>query len=265
MPDQSKSYLDVKDISAVIESFGNLYFNDFITETVEDLYSKYGHRGYNKNSNFTDDFDFGTHKVVARLPPYSMCVSCQFEIILKAINLFCDRKKDTSPYSFLPTNKWFGLNGLTLQNCVWENEHCHSVGKALSLFGMGEIVDFSQLIPGSFISYDHGSGGHSVCFLGFLDSKAQIVSAYSGNVAGFRFFSSNGSGVSGEGMSYRDGVLAGRQMQQGAFKQAAGIKNLRCGMMYNPQSWKKEKFEYFSLTQESLFDDLPPTPPTGQP
>jgi hypothetical protein len=265
MSDEKNPAVHAEALSEAVAHFGKLYFNNFITDTVDDLYAKYGHQGYNKHGDFTDNFSFQKHSVKAHLPPYTMCVSCQFEIILKAVILYCEKTKDASPYNYIPMSKWFGLNGLTLQNCVWENEHCHSVGKALSLFGMGEIADFSQLIPGSFISYDHGSGGHSVCFLGFLDANAKITPTYNEKVVGFRFFSSNGSGVSGEGMSYRDGVFAGRKMKQGSFKQAAGIKNLRCGMMYNPQSWRKEKFDYFSLTQDALFDNTPPSPPTGQP
>jgi hypothetical protein len=194
-----------------------------------------------------------------------MCVSSQFEIILKSIILFCGRSNDSTWYNYLPQSKWFGLSGLTLQNCVWENEHCHSVGKALTLFGMGEIVDFAQLSPGSFISYDHPSGGHSVCFLGYLDKNAKLVSAYSNSVVGFRFFSSNGSGTSGDGLSYRDGVLDGRKMSLGSFKQAHGIRNIRGGMVYRAPYWKKAKFEYFDAIQHSLFDNIKPTPPTGQP
>ena len=168
MPEETSAGSDAARLSEIVTNFNNVYFNSYIKKAVETLYAQYGHRGYNIHGDFTDSFDFGAHHVKAHFPPYTMCVSCQFEIILKAINVYCEETNNQTWHDYLPDKKWFGLNGLTLQNCVWENEQCHSVGKALSLFGMGEILDFSQLTPGSFISYDHGSGGHSVCFLGFL-------------------------------------------------------------------------------------------------
>jgi len=98
--------------------------------------------------------------------------------------------------------------------------------------------------------------------IGYLDAKANIVQAYGKDVAGFRFFSSNGSGSLGDGLSYRNGVLMGRQMDQGAFKQATGIHNMRCGMMYS--HWQREKLEYHLFSQQKIFADIVPAPPTGQ-
>ncbi|MFC3326123.1 peptidoglycan recognition protein family protein [Mesorhizobium cantuariense] len=258
-------FLTKSDMVSSAVMYDDLYMNSDVIDAVHEVYADFGHRGYNLHSNFTNNFNFDKHLVKASNPPYTMCVSSQFEIILKAIIMYCDRTRDPKAYSYLSDREMFGLNGMTLQNCVWENEGCHSVGKALSLFGMGEIVDFSQLSPGSFISYDHPHGGHSVCFIGYLDAKANIVQGYGKDVVGFRFFSSNGSGSSGDGLSYRNGVLTGRQMDQGAFKQATGIHNMRCGMMYSPENWKREKLEYYLFSQQRIFAGVAPTPPSGQP
>jgi hypothetical protein len=261
-----KKLLAKEGIAISAAMYDSLYMNSDILSAVDAIYADYGHKGYNVHSNFTNDFNFDKHAVKASHPPFTMCVSSQFEIILKAIIRYCDRTRNPWAYGYLRDKEMFGLNGMTLQNCVWENEGCHSVGKALSLFGMGEIVDFSQLSPGSFISYDHPHGGHSVCFIGYLDANPNVVSTYSKDVAGFRFFSSNGSGSSGDGLSYRNGVLMGRQMSPGAFKQATGIHNMRCGMMYSPSptNWKREKLEYYLFSQQRIFAGAEPTPPGGQ-
>ena len=238
-------------------------FNDTLCKAADQLFESEGNKGYKADSDFTNNFDFGPYRVTARAPPYSMCVSFQYELILTAINLYAEHSVDAKAYEYLKKSEWFGLNGLTLQNCVWENAHCHSVGQALSIFGMGESLAFAQLTPGSFISYDHGSGGHSVCFLGFLNDQASVT-AYSAEVAGFRFIASNGSKQSGDGISYRDGVLLGRKMQPGRYKQSTGIRNMRGGVMYMPSDWRAAAKKHFGFLLTQAFHDIPSNPPTGQ-
>lgn len=245
-------------------NYGDKLFNSYILEAVEAVYQAVGRKGYRSKSDFTNNFAFGPFQVQAHNPPYTMCVSFQFQLILTAINIYAAVSGDHTVYGFLKRSEWLGLNGLTLQNCVWENEHCHSVGQALSLFGMGEMLAFPQLAPGSFVSYDRGKGGHSVCFLGYLDDRADLVPQYSPNVAGFRYIASNGSGSSGEGISYRDGVLAGRTMRQGGMKQSKGIKNLRGGAMHSPSIWHAPSKAHFTAELSTAFSGLAPNPPSGQ-
>ncbi len=80
-----KRFLTKSDIAASAVMYDDLYMNSDVIEAVHEMYADFGHKGYNLHSNFTSNFNYDKHLVKASNPPYTMCVSSQFEIILKAI------------------------------------------------------------------------------------------------------------------------------------------------------------------------------------
>lgn len=137
-----------------------------------------------------------------------MCVAAVSETLITALNIYYNNTGDTKPFAELPASSWNGWSDLDIRTYMWENNGSHSAGYAFDKFGIGEKLDFTKLRPGDFLSFDRlSNSGHSVVFLGYIDQNYNVIATYSDKVAGFKYYSAQGSGVAG--FAYRFAFFGG--------------------------------------------------------
>jgi hypothetical protein len=126
-----------------------------------------------------------------------MCVAAVAEIAIEALNLYYERTNDSKPFEELAYKHWNGSSALDIRDYIWENRGSHSAGYAIKTFGIGEQLNFDKLRPGDFLSFDREGSGHSTVFLAYLDKNYKELKAYGPSVVGFKYYSSQSSGVAG--------------------------------------------------------------------
>lgn len=240
-------------------------FNPYVLRAVDFLAQNYAGLGYG-NSAFTHDLPFGKDaSLKAQKPPYTMCVAAQLEIIVTALNIYAEETNDYSPFSFLPRTSWERLGKKDLRGMIWIVEGSGSLGTAdaLTKFGMGELRPFSALTPGSFVNLNRKKTGHAVTFLAYLDAAGTELSEYSGEVVGFKYFSSQGNKENG-GFGYRWAFFSdvpcptlngGRQRDCGVLR-SDEQKILNTGVLLRPAQWSSPQIEILEGDDvEGIFDD----------
>lgn len=244
-------------------------FNKYMLAAVEMLAKERGGRGYN-NKSYTQDLKFGNNgELKATQAPYTMCVAAQLETLVEALNLHAAETKDYAAFSFLPKEYWEKLRPTTLRGQIWlvKDANSNGMADALENFGMGGQVTFEQLQPGDVINFNRVSGtGHGVIFLGYLDAKGDELASYSEAVAGFRYFSSQGTATDG-GLGYRHAffhptcpppLANGRKRDCGVIR-SAEPRLLNMGYVRTPETWSKAKAgqqreQDRAFTRSSAFD-----------
>jgi hypothetical protein len=179
-------------------------FSSCILAAVQMIHTSREHLGYGK-AYFTRDLDYGPFSSVIKaspLKPKTMCVAAVTEVAIEALNIYYRNTHDRTPFDSLAYSHWNHSTALDIRDYVWENRGSHSAGYAFEKFGIGRQLDFTDLKPGDFLSFDRGNGGgHSVIFISFLDKNYNELSAYSANVVGFKYYSSQSTYV--PGFAYR--------------------------------------------------------------
>lgn len=187
-------------------------FNKYILRAVEDLHQHYPSMGYNISKAYTHNIPYGNEVVKASSPPLTMCVAATAEVIITALNIYVAETGDKSVYTYFPASSWNRMRPKDIRSHIWVDPKLGSYGTADALvtFGVGKRVKFSELEPGSFVNLNRlNRTGHSVIFLGFIDSKGNILPQYSDEVMGFKYFSSQGTGTTGDaGFAYRYAFFA---------------------------------------------------------
>ncbi|MBU1430774.1 thrombospondin type 3 repeat-containing protein [Myxococcota bacterium] len=223
------------------------YFNDYILAAVDELATHYALLGYD-SSVLTHDIPYGDHGTISRSGgARTMCVAAVLEVILTAMNLYAEQTGDDSVFDFLPQRSWERLGANDFKAHVWVNHELNSGGTADALrnFGMGEVVPFEALTPGSFINLNRTNGtGHAVVFLAYLDIEGNELPAYSEAVIGFKYFSAQGGyEVGAGGLDFRWAVFDpyGRPEMPGR-RDATVIESndqrlLNTGVMWSPDRW----------------------------
>jgi hypothetical protein len=178
-----------------------------------------------------------------------MCVSAMLEVIVIAMAIYATETGDYSPFHYLPKKSWERLSPVDLRGQIWIVKHSDSLGTAHALqnFGMGTVGDFRTLKPGAFINLNRNNRtGHAVVFLSYLDSKGDALAEFSSAVAGFKYFSSQGTETKG-GFGYRYAFFsdAGCPVLSDGRKRDCGVIRsnnsalLHAGTMAHPQAWNK--------------------------
>lgn len=221
------------------------YFNRYIMQAVDTLSTKRGGMGYGHFA-FTQDLQFGSVKLKASNPPLTMCVAAQMEIIVTALNLYIKEEKDKSVYRYLPPKQWVSLYPGSLRGKIWvvENSGSSGTASALKYFGMGREIPFSELRPGAFVNINRDHSGHAVTFVSYINSNGEELLNYDGNVAGFKYFSSQGNEKNG-GFGFRYAFFKenGCPVLKSVKKRDCGVifsKNqriLNSGQMLMPKYW----------------------------
>lgn len=182
-------------------------FNAYILRAVDMLANDplRAGRGYG-NFVFTKRLDFGNlGQLSSTNEPKTMCVAAQLEVLVEALNLYSKETQDFSPFKYLPKKSWESLRPTDLRGMIWIVEGANSSGAsdAFKSKGMGVKVTFETLQPGDFVNLNRANGsGHGVVFLSYLDASGNELATYSPAVAGFKYFSSQGTADNG-GLGYR--------------------------------------------------------------
>ncbi|WP_223481172.1 MULTISPECIES: hypothetical protein [unclassified Pseudomonas] len=232
-------------------------FNKYILASVDKLYSQHHGGGYNISKAYTHDMQYGDAMVKATEPPLSMCVSAVAEVIITAINLYAAENNDKTPLTYLPASGWNRMRPIDIRSHIWVDHRLDSFGTADALvtFGVGKRTAFKNLKPGAFVNINRtNKSGHAVVFIGFVDGKGVILSTYSDEVRGFKYFSSQGRGNIGDaGFAFRyaffekNGVKYCPEITTGkrdcGVIWSAGQKYLNTGYMLPPSKWDSESKE----------------------
>ncbi len=223
-------------------------FNAEILTQVDKLARERAGLGYDLNSYFTRDLDYGPDgKIKANNAPLTMCVAAVAEVIICAMTELHARTGTTTPFAKLPIESWRRGTKTSIRAHIFMYEDVKSNGTAHALerFGIGVQVPFDALQPGDFINFNRENGsGHACVFLGYLDGAGRDLSSYGPSVAGFRYFSAQGRGSSDAGLGYRwaffagkaPAKLPGKRMDRGIiFSKKPSL--LCCGYMRHPDHW----------------------------
>ena len=226
------------------------YFNEYILKAVEYLKKNYGLKGYNISAVLTHDIAYGDKGTIkATKPPQTMCVAAAMETILTALNIYSEETGDRSVFDYLPKSSYERLGAGDIKGHIWVNHSFDSWGTADALihFGMGTRVKFDQLKPGSFVNINRTTKtGHAVVFIKYLNANGKEQTAYTKDVIGFKYFSSQGGSEAGKGgFDYRYAIFS----KYGCPTINSGVKRdcnviysenqnyLNTGMMLSPKYW----------------------------
>jgi len=226
-------------------------FSRSILQAVQAISATQLGRGYLRSSSFSRDLQFSGTKLAAKSPPYTMCVGAVFEVIVTALNMYVQQSGDSTPHLFLPVASWTRLRPFDLRGQIWlvERSECFGTAHALQKFGMGAQTDFASLEPGAFINLNRSNRtGHATVFLSYIDKEGRELGLHSDRVAGFKYFSSQGTQDSG-GFGIRLAFFsdAGCPTLTGSQKRDCGVIRsnepmlLNCGVMWHPRDWEKGK------------------------
>lgn len=223
-------------------------FNAEILAQVEALHQERKGLGYDINSYFTRDLDYGpSGKIKANNPPRTMCVAAVAEVIVCAMTAWYAAVGKKAPFTKLPVDSWRRGTSKSIRAHIFMYDGLKSNGTAHALerFGIGRQLKFEELQPGDFINFNRENrSGHACVFLGYLDEAGRDVASHGPTVAGFRYFSAQGKNSEDGGFGYRwaffagkgPSTLPGKRMDRGLiYSSRASL--LCCGYMLHPDKW----------------------------
>lgn len=229
-----------------------IFFNSYILDAIDFLYLNYALLGYD-SAVLTHDIAYGDFGWIERSGgARTMCVAAVMEVILTGMQLYEDETGDTSVWDFLPKSSWEYLGADDIKAHIWVNHELNAGGTADALrnFGMGEVVPFDSLTPGSFINLNRTTGtGHAVVFLSYIDEDANEYVTYNDDVIGFRYFSAQGLYAEGSGgLDYRYAIFETAEYENNGYPEMPYKRDfniiysdnqlyLNTGMMYLPEYW----------------------------
>lgn len=226
-------------------------FNGYILKAVDKIRAEYGLLGYNIKAVYTHDLDYGgLGTLKSTYGSLTMCVAAALEVILTAYDIYAEETGDRSVYEYLPFKSWNSLAATGIKSRIWVDPKLDAYGTAdaLNQFGMGELVPFSELQPGSFVNINRENGtGHAVVFISYIDIKANELPKYdAAKVAGFKYFSAQGKEARGQGgFDYRYAFFAKSGCPTISYHRDCGLiystsrKYLNTGTMWHPRDWRK--------------------------
>jgi hypothetical protein len=238
--------------------------NEYVLKAVHTLNENYRLGGYDLNRAYTHDIPLGRYTVSrfgrnrdAASPSPTMCVAAVQEVIIAAMHLYMQDTGDTTPLNRTGLSFWQSGSTLSLRPYLFEwnpkdiGLRSRGASHALSIFGIGKELHFSQLTPGDFVKFSRTNRtGHSVVFLGYLDQTNQLVTSYPGyeNTIGFKYFSAQGMGRPDGGFGYRNGYFSGScRRSQPSIQSDCSIINgtgnqnlLNTGRLLHPNTWTYE-------------------------
>lgn len=242
-----------------------LYLNSYVVQAVQHLAQDYQGLGYGSQA-FTHDLRFGDSGTLAATgKPLTMCVAAQLEVFVEALNLYADETQDFQAFHFIPKTSWERLRPGDLRGQIWvvADATSHGISDALQNYGMGEKKPFARLKPGDFVNFNRDNGsGHGVVFLGYLDRTGNELATYGPEVAGFKYFSSQGHLVGG-GLGYRYAffkpycpVLADARKRDCGVIRSESQRLLNTGSAWLPSTWDRETADAFrrSVTSRSFVE-----------
>jgi hypothetical protein len=137
---------------------------------------------------------------------------------------------------------------------------------------MGWKVTFEQLRPGDFVNLNRANGsGHGVVFMSYLDIAGNELAAFSPGVAGFKYFSSQGTATNG-GLGFRHAFfypncptnLGPDKRVDCKVIRSASQRLLNTGYVSMPSDWKHPSAAGLAAAPEGTFDSGYFTGETGE-
>jgi hypothetical protein len=239
-------------LSTAVNAQSNPPLNGYVLRTVQMLAQTRAGLGYGAAA-FTRDLKFGDNGILkASNPPLTMCVAAQLEVLVESLNLYAGETGDYSPFHYVPRDTWEKLRPLDLRGEIWIVDHSpsHGAGDAFINYGMGERISFKELTPGSFLNLNRtNSTGHAVIFLGYLDKDGNDLKSFSTQVAGFKYFSSQGKSSPDAGFGYRWAffsdmscpTLSGNRKRDCGVIHSENANLLVSGFVKSPREWDQRK------------------------
>lgn len=177
--------------------------NSYLLRAKKLLLEKHAGGGYDINARYTHDLPFHNETISGGpKKPKSMCVAAIIELITHAFQLHYEEHHNAKIFTFLGKNSWDRLRPIDIKSHIWVNSDLNSsgTGDALSAFGLGKRLKFSELRKGDFVNLNrppfpgHRSraSGHAVLFLSYVDDSGKDIESSNG-AAGFRYFSNQSS------------------------------------------------------------------------
>ncbi|MFH2006928.1 MAG: thrombospondin type 3 repeat-containing protein [bacterium] len=243
------------------------YFNDYVLAAVDYLYASYRLLGYD-SAVLTHDIPYpggsGNQLIETSGGAKTMCVAAALEVMLTAMHIYAEDTGDDTVFDFLPERSWESLATDCIKAYIWVNYDLPSAGTAdaVAAFGMGELVVFEDLQPGSFINLNRTTGtGHAVVFLSFIDILGNESATWHPDVIGFRYFSSQGGLAEGAGgLDYRYAIFSDYGAPEMPYKRDLNViystdpGYLNTGMMWHPSDWIPVSPKPRDYTPPSMFD-----------
>jgi len=220
-------------------------FNAAILDAAKAIAAEWPEKGYDINSYFTHNLKYGPDCCLrANHPPKTMCVAAVTEIIVAALTRWFEKTGDKTPFQKLPMKSWQGGTKKDIRGHIFMYDGFGSNGTAHALerFGIGHQLPFAELQPGDFINFNRAKTGHACVFLAYIDAAGNDLAAYGSSVAGFRYFSSQGSNPGGFGYRWaffgnHCPVLPPNKKRDCGVIRSNDPKLLCCGYMISPDHW----------------------------
>jgi hypothetical protein len=257
-------------------------FNTYILRAINDISLKQTAKGYDIDSYFTHDLQYGNECCVpANNRPFTMCVAAVSEVIITAMNIFALEVNDFDVFRQLPLHSWIGRTRVDIRPYIFMFDEVRSRGTAhaLETFGIGKQIEFNRLSPGDFINFNRIHTGHAVIFVGFIDKDFELVDVYNNNAVGFKYFSAQDKkrerSMNGSVMDYPAGFgyrwaffdkfcpasIVGKPRDCGVFL-SQNQEVLNTGYMLHPVYWNVERAVaklQTNITQDNLRETLRPS------
>ncbi len=224
-------------------------FNTSILATVEALYAKWGGQGYDINSVFAHNLQYGPDcRVLANHDSRTTCAwRARTEAIITALTDWYAKTGNRKPFETIPIKSWRGGTKRDIRPHVfmYDGLDPNGTAHALERFGIGRQVAFSELAPGGFINFNRTRpSGHACVFLSYIDRAGNDVATYGVDVAGFRYGWSQGGGPPEGGFGFRWAFFGdhcpvlppGRKRDCGVIRSDKPTF-LCCGHMLAPEHW----------------------------
>ena len=224
-------------------------FNAYVLKAVEMLARDRAGLGYDLNSYFTRNLSYGpdhSGAIRSNHPPLTMCVAAVTEIMIEALNIYCDTEYDKTPFQKLPVISWQrgSMKDIRAHIFQYDGANCNGTAHALQRFGIGQQLPFSSLVAGDFLTMNRtNNSGHTAVFLGFIGADYGDLPQHSNAVKGFKYFSAQGKKVGG-GFGYRwaffsptcPAEVPGKPRDCGIIL-SSNQRLLNTGCMLHPTSW----------------------------
>jgi hypothetical protein len=231
--------------------------NAYVQAVVEDFAAHRAGGGYNIAKAFSRDLDYGTQPAAIRAtdrlspaPKPTMCVAASAEVIVEALNRYAAATSDMSPFTRLPLSSWTkgNIGSIKANLFMFAGTGSRGTGHTLQKFGIGKEKTFAELNPYDFINLNRQHSGHAVVFVGYLGKDYKPLDGYSGDVAGFKYFSAQGKGKPDAGFAYRYAYFSpycpvakpGFARDCGVIKSLSNRALLDGGELWAPSEWMTE-------------------------
>lgn len=224
--------------------------NGYILQAVRWLSENRKGLGYHANGVFCEDLQYGeeTLRASAQYVPQTMCVSAVAEIVIRAIQFYALDTQETLPFREIPGSMWVRARpAIDIRPWLFRSTApSNGIADTLNRYPFGEALSFGELKPGDIIYFNRTRSGHACIFLGYLKGAYEETPAYSSEVTGFRYFSSQSSHKPGfdERWAYFRGAAPPahpEKIRDYGILRSSNPTFLNAGRIWAPSRWRVQE------------------------